>query len=56
MKIGNHYKYYSGKFFEYHEAASEKARLRNKFHDAFIVSFENGQLIPIKEAIQKTSK
>lgn len=56
LKIGNSYKYYSGKFGRYNQASAEKARLQGKFNDAFIVAFEDGLPIPIKEAIQKTSK
>lgn len=41
-------RYFSGRFATYSDAASEKNRLEKKFPDAFVVAFENGKLISVK--------
>ncbi len=46
-------RYFTGKFMTYDEALKEKNRIEKKFHDAFIVAFENGKLISVKN-IPKT--
>lgn len=46
-------KYFSGKFDNYEEAVQEKNRIQNKFPDAFVVAFENNELISVKKAREK---
>lgn len=46
-------KYFSGKFDNYEEAVKEKNRIEEKFPDAFVVAFENNELIPVKKAREK---
>jgi len=41
-------RYFTGRFNSYPDAANEKKRLEKKFPDAFIVAFENGKLISVK--------
>ncbi|MCL1822490.1 MAG: N-acetylmuramoyl-L-alanine amidase [Prolixibacteraceae bacterium] len=42
LKVGNIYKYISGRFENYKDAGKEKERLKKKFPDAFVVLVENG--------------
>ena len=56
LQVGSNYKYYKGKYDTYNKAEAEKNRLRAKFNDAFIVAFEDGKTIPIKQAIGKTNQ
>jgi N-acetylmuramoyl-L-alanine amidase len=56
QKMGGIFKYFSGRFKSYSQAQDEKNRLKSKFQDAFIVAFLGDKPIPVKEAIQKTSK
>lgn len=41
-------RYFSGRFTSYNDALMEKNRLWKKFPDAFVVAFENGKLISVK--------
>jgi len=43
-------RYYSGKFKSYDEALAERNRIQKKFKSAYIVAFENNQLISLKKA------
>ncbi len=43
-------RYYSGKFKNYEDAIKEKKRVEKKFSEAFIVAFENNELISVKKA------
>lgn len=47
---GNLYKYTSGKSSNIKEIVSLKNSLKDKFPDAFIVAFKNGEKIPVSEA------
>lgn len=47
------YRYFSGRFDSAEKARAEQKRLRKKFSGAFIVAFDNNQLIPFEQAIQK---
>ncbi len=53
QKSNNIYRYFSGNFTSAVNAREEQKRLRKKFKDAFVVAFENNELIPYEEAIQK---
>ncbi len=49
----NIYRYFSGKFASAEQAREEQKRLLKKFKGAFIVAFENNELIPFEKAMQK---
>ncbi len=53
LNSGNIYRYFSGRFDDYNKAVKEKARLENKFGDAFVVAIEDGELISVKKAMRK---
>jgi len=55
VKIGNLYKYYAGKFENNDDANREKLNVEKKYPEAFIVAFENDELIPVKKALEKTN-
>ena len=47
-KFGDTYKYFSGSYESYEDALSEKQLITKKFPDAFVVAFENDELISVK--------
>ncbi len=49
----NIYRYFSGRFDTPEKARIEQKRLQKKFPGAFIVAFENNELIPFEQAKQK---
>lgn len=51
LKLGHHYKYYSGKYQDFDVAWSEMLRLRKKFRGAFIVAFRDGQPLTIDNIV-----
>jgi N-acetylmuramoyl-L-alanine amidase len=46
-------RYFSGRFKTLAEAKNERKRIQNKFSNAFIVAFENNQLISVKKVLGK---
>jgi N-acetylmuramoyl-L-alanine amidase len=46
-------RYYSGKFDNYEDAVTEKQRIEKKFPEAFVVAFENNEIISVKKAMEK---
>ncbi len=50
---GNIYRYFCGKYNSAEQARQAQYRLRVKFKGAFVVAFENDELIPVETAIQK---
>jgi N-acetylmuramoyl-L-alanine amidase len=50
LKADLFYKYYSGRFDTPKEAFTEKARIQNKFPDAFVVVVENDRSRPLKNS------
>jgi N-acetylmuramoyl-L-alanine amidase len=46
-------RYYSGKFDSIEKAQTEMKRLQNKYRGAFVVAFENNELISVKKALGK---
>ncbi len=44
-------RYFSGRFYNYNDAIIEKERIKKKYHEAFVVAFENGELISLKKAL-----
>jgi N-acetylmuramoyl-L-alanine amidase len=49
----NTYRYFSGRYASAEIAREEQKRLRKKFNGAFVVAFENDELIPVTKAQQK---
>ncbi|HKI90249.1 MAG TPA: carboxypeptidase regulatory-like domain-containing protein, partial [Draconibacterium sp.] len=47
-QIDNLYKYYIGKFSSYKKAQEAREKLKLKFKEAFIVTFKNGNPLPLK--------
>ena len=54
LKVGDIYKYYSGKYETYELVRSEKNKIQQKYPDSFIVAFDNNKLTSIKKALKKT--
>ncbi len=50
---GNGYRYFAGKYGSAEEARAEQKRLQQKFMGAFVVAFENDELISVKKALKK---
>ncbi len=46
-------RYFSGRFDIYEDAVNEKNRIEKKFPEAFVVAFENNELISVKNAMEK---
>ena len=46
-------RYFSGRFDNYEDAVIEKNRIEKKFPEAFVVAFENNELISVKKAMEK---
>lgn len=53
QNTNNVYKYFSGRFDSAEQALKEQKRLRKKFPDAFVIAFDNNQLISFDQALQK---
>lgn len=51
---GKYYKYTSGSFTNYKEAAVHRKMIQFKFPDAFVIAVSNSKIIPLQEAIEKT--
>lgn len=51
---GKYYKYASGKFDTYSEAAEKRMELQDDFPDAFVIAVRNMKIIPLQEAIEQT--
>ncbi len=50
---GHVYRYFYGKFNSVQQARKEQKRLQSKFKGAFVVAFENNELVPVETAVQK---
>jgi N-acetylmuramoyl-L-alanine amidase len=50
---GQVYRYFSGKFKSVQHAREEQKRLQKKYNGAFVVAFENNELVPVETATQK---
>lgn len=53
QKTNYGYRYFSGRFSSAEEARAEQKRLRKKFSGAFMVAFENDELVPVNKALPK---
>jgi N-acetylmuramoyl-L-alanine amidase len=54
-KTENGYKYLVGKSDSYMDIVEYSKSVRNKFPDAFIIAFKNGEIIPLIKAIKELS-
>jgi len=50
---GRYYKYASGHFDTYDEAASYRKSISSKYPDAFVIAVQRQKIIPLQEAIEK---
>lgn len=50
------YKYYVGKYSTYKRVVARKKQLKTKYKGAFVVAFEKGKKIPVREAIRKSKQ
>lgn len=50
---GNVYRYFCGKYNSVEQAGDAQKKLQNKFSGAFVVAFENDNLVPINTVFQK---
>ena len=46
-------RYFSGKFHTLEEANAERNRIRRNYENAFVVAFENNELISVKKVLEK---
>ncbi|MCF8222143.1 MAG: N-acetylmuramoyl-L-alanine amidase [Bacteroidales bacterium] len=53
---GKYYKYATGKFKTYDDAADRRTELNDKFPDAFVIAVKNNKIMPLQEAIEQTGK
>ncbi|MCD4769731.1 MAG: N-acetylmuramoyl-L-alanine amidase, partial [Bacteroidales bacterium] len=53
---GKYYKYATGHFKTYSDAANCRKSINNKFPDAFVIAVGQGKIIPLQEAIEATKK
>lgn len=53
---GKYYKYATGHFKTYSNAADYRKSLNNKFPDAFVIAVKDAKIIPLQEAIEATKK
>ena len=51
---GKYYKYSSGHFLTYKEAAEHRKMVQTKYPDAFVIAVLKGKIIPLQEAIELT--
>ena len=51
---GKYFKYATGKYETYSEAAGRRIELQDEFPDAFVIAVKNLKIIPLHEAIEKT--
>lgn len=51
---GKYFKYATGKYETYSEAAERRKELQNEFPDAFVIAVKNLKIMPLHEAIEQT--
>ena len=54
LKSGKYFKYATGKYPTYREAAEKRKELKTSFPDAFVIAVKNLEIMPLQEAIEKT--
>jgi N-acetylmuramoyl-L-alanine amidase len=53
---GRYYKYATGHFSSYREAADHRKIVQNSFPDAFVIAVRGDEIVPLQEAIEKLNK
>ncbi|MBS0010938.1 MAG: N-acetylmuramoyl-L-alanine amidase [Bacteroidales bacterium] len=53
---GMYYKYATGKYPTYSQAADRRKELNDDFPDAFVIAVKNNSIIPLQEAIEETGR
>jgi N-acetylmuramoyl-L-alanine amidase len=53
IKVGKLYKYYIGNTTSYKTALTLQEKARKQFSDAFVVAWQSGNIIPLKQALNK---
>jgi N-acetylmuramoyl-L-alanine amidase len=56
IAAGKYYKYASGHFASYKEAAEHRKTVQQKYPDAFVIAVRNSKIIPLQEAIELSKK
>ncbi|MDT8400877.1 MAG: N-acetylmuramoyl-L-alanine amidase [Bacteroidales bacterium] len=54
LVAGKYFKYATGRYVTYNEAASRRKELQAEFPDAFVIAVKNEKIIPLQEAIELT--
>ncbi|HDZ41975.1 MAG TPA: N-acetylmuramoyl-L-alanine amidase [Bacteroidetes bacterium] len=54
LESGKYFKYATGKYVTYNEAALRRKELQEEFPDAFVIAVRNHKIIPLQEAIELT--
>ena len=53
---GKYFKYATGKYQTYSEAAEKRKELQSEFPDAFVIAVRNLKIMPLQEAIEQTER
>lgn len=53
---GKYFKYATGRYSTYDEAAERRKELNTRFPDAFVIAVKNLQIMPLQEAIEQTRR
>lgn len=56
IAAGKYYKYASGHFATYKEAAAHRKTVQEKYPDAFVIAVKDHKIIPLQEAIELSKK
>ncbi len=56
IKDNERYKYASGYFNDYDEAAKYRMKIRDNYPDAFVIAVKGNKTVPLQEAIEKKKK
>ena len=56
LAAGKYFKYSSGHFNSYNEAAAYREKVQEKYPDAFVIAVMEGKIIPLQEAIELTKR
>ena len=56
LSAGKYYKYTSGRFSSYQEAATHRKDVQKSFPDAFVIAVKGDKIIPLQEAIELTKQ
>lgn len=54
LEAGKYFKYATGRYPSYSEAAKKRLELQSEFPDAFVIAVKNTKIIPLQEAIELT--